>query len=380
MATATVATERADVLNPDPPIGHPPRRLGGKGQVILLDVASVVLGMLFASVIYLAEWGTLSWEDAGAYLLVCAASVPVWVFGFARNRLYSARFITRGVDESRRVVRGVFTGVLGLALASVAFQKQVERGWLLLVFLLTFFLVGAERSVMRRVFERRRISGRMQRRVMIFGDNEEAHELYSMLMDEPRLGYLPVAMIASPLRGQLVATESPEGESARLDDEISRILDDLHAARVDSVLVAASSVDLSVSNVLIRALSDAGIHVELSSTLLDVAPERLTVRPLGGFPIVYLEPVRHGGWRAMAKRSFDIATAATALVITAPVVFVAAVAVKLTSSGPAFSSRCGWAEVARSSPSTSSGPWSSTQSRCSMTSATATRSTARCSR
>jgi exopolysaccharide biosynthesis polyprenyl glycosylphosphotransferase len=44
--------------------------------------------------------------------------------------------------------------------------------------------------------------------------------------------------------------------------------------------------------------------------------------------------VTRGGWRAWAKRTFDVAGAVTGLVLTAPVMLAVAIAVKLDSKGP----------------------------------------------
>jgi len=74
--------------------------------------------------------------------------------------------------------------------------------------------------------------------------------------------------------------------------------------------------------------------VEMTSGLRDVTPERMTVRPLGRHPVVYLEPARRYGWRAVAKRIFDLALSSVALVCTAPVLLIAAMAIKLSSPGP----------------------------------------------
>ncbi|HMC04926.1 MAG TPA: sugar transferase, partial [Actinomycetota bacterium] len=57
---------------------------------------------------------------------------------------------------------------------------------------------------------------------------------------------------------------------------------------------------------------------------------------LGRFPIVYLEPVQRHGWRSVAKRAFDLATASVALVLASPLLLATAIAVKLDSKGPAF--------------------------------------------
>jgi hypothetical protein len=51
---------------------------------------------------------------------------------------------------------------------------------------------------------------------------------------------------------------------------------------------------------------------------------------------LYLEPVRRGGWRAVAKRMFDIVVSATALFFFAPLMALIAIAVKLDSKGSVF--------------------------------------------
>jgi exopolysaccharide biosynthesis polyprenyl glycosylphosphotransferase len=117
-------------------------------------------------------------------------------------------------------------------------------------------------------------------------------------------------------------------------DKLVTVVAGIEQSDASGVVLAASALDLVTSNWLVRSLTDAGVHVELSSTLLDVAPNRLTVRPLGRFPVVYVEPTERDGWRAKAKRSFDLALSVVGLILALPILAVAAVAIKLTSPGP----------------------------------------------
>ena len=61
---------------------------------------------------------------------------------------------------------------------------------------------------------------------------------------------------------------------------------------------------------------------------------RFRAQDLGGRTLIYVEQIQRGGWHAVAKRAFDIVVAAAALVITAPIGLVAAIAVKRSSPGP----------------------------------------------
>jgi len=100
------------------------------------------------------------------------------------------------------------------------------------------------------------------------------------------------------------------------------------------VIVATTAVDAVTTNRLARDLTELGIHVELSSSLSDISAERLSLRPLGRFPVLYVEPVRRTGWRPVAKRAFDLLLAGGLLVVGAPFLALVALAVKVDSRGP----------------------------------------------
>jgi exopolysaccharide biosynthesis polyprenyl glycosylphosphotransferase len=144
-----------------------------------------------------------------------------------------------------------------------------------------------------------------------------------MLSTDPTLGYRVVGFVsdAGDEHGDLLGTEA-------------ETLDVVRRTGAGGVIVAASALSVAVSNRLVRDLMHSGIHVELSSTLRDVAPERLTVRPLGPFPMMYLEPRRPVGWRSAAKRAFDLALTFVGLLLITPIAIGIAIAIKLDSKGP----------------------------------------------
>ena len=296
-------------------------RLGLMG----IDLATIVVVSAVATVAFIQLNGdkvSLAWVD---YATILALSLPGWLIAFHHARLYSARFLTRGVDEGRRLISGVAIGVTFLALASVALRVQIERGWYVLIGIAVFAAVGIERAIMRRVFNRWRRSGRLLRRIVLVGDNFEADELEVLLRD-PSLGYSVVGRVSA---------ECERNEVFALDI-VTRTLQMVNDERATGVVVAASAMNFATSAWLIRELTESGVHVELSSALLDIAPNRITVRSLGRLPVLYVEPVHRDGWRARAKRSFDVVFSATLLVLTAPLVLICGVALKLTSSGPMF--------------------------------------------
>ncbi len=287
-----------------------------KVVIVLLDALAVLLSIHIAR---LLAGGRLDNGQPSSFPMA-AATLPIWAVALARQSLYKSRRITRGIDETVRIVRAVGTAVGGTAILSVVAKVDLSRAWLTLLLVLATALLTAERFALRAWFRNERLQGRMMRRVLIVGTNAEARAVRDNLQSDPTLGYDAVGFV-----------DDRRGDAAFTPDLVLRAV---REARAQGVVIAATSIDVTTSNHLIRTLTEAGVHVELSSTLCDIAHDRLTVRPLGRFPMVYIEPVRRTGWRPLAKRGFDMAAASVLLALSLPIVAAACLAVKFTSPGP----------------------------------------------
>jgi exopolysaccharide biosynthesis polyprenyl glycosylphosphotransferase len=254
-------------------------------------------------------------DDVHSYLWLSVGALLVWPVIFSHAKLYSVRFVTRMTDEVRRIVHSAIIGTVLLTFMAAMFKITVPRLWILLVLAFVSLFVGIERTIARRIFTSIRRRGGLLRHVVIVGGNAEALEIAYMLEDDASLGY--------QVRGFIDV--EPGGETDTADQTLAVVRE----TGCTGVVIAATAIDLGTSNRLIRELTDRGIHVELSSTLRDIASHRLTVRPLGRFPVVYVEPVQRSGWRPYAKRTLDLVLACGALILTAPVLVAAALAIKI---------------------------------------------------
>lgn len=297
-----------------------------KVLIVVLDVATVAVAAVLATAV--AAWlGGWSARTVRHHLVLAGTLLPVWPVLFARQHMYAARFLTRLFDELRRAIRVVVLGVVAMVVAGWLVGSTVSRVWLAVFLPAALLCVGLERFVVRRWFVHRRRSGRSLRRVLIVGTNTEALDLDQALSD-PAVGYRVVGFV----------TDDPD-PPAELDGRPVRsgtanTVSIAHALDAHGVILATTGLELAPSNLLLRELIDAGLHVEITSGLRDITPERMTVRPLGRHPVVYLEPSQRLGWRAIAKRTFDVVVAAAGLVLVSPLLVLAGLAIKLTSRGP----------------------------------------------
>ncbi len=309
MAVVEQGTSTKTTTNPPPGFVSV---LRAKATHVAWDLAVAFGAILAVSSVHTAG------ADGGIAAFVLLAG---WAFWLGRARLYSARFITRRADEIRRIIDAGALAAATAGVAAFAFELSVDRTWLATSAVCSAAALGVEREIFRRRYENLRRSGQRRRRVLMIGDNDETRLLAKMFDEEQELGYDVVDQIDPSRIG------NP-------NDLTTQVLAAARAENASGAVIAASAIETGASNRLIRDLVDAGIHVELSSTLADINPDRLTVRPLGRFPVVYVEPVLRNGWRAVAKRAFDVTAATAAIVMLSPIMAIIALRIKTGSDGP----------------------------------------------
>jgi exopolysaccharide biosynthesis polyprenyl glycosylphosphotransferase len=302
------------------------QRVERKALLVAVDAAVVFAAALAAVLLATGE------PPEGRSLPAMVALAPiVWFFALVQCRLYSAPHVAKKGTEIRRIFEASALGLVVLVVLAYFANNQAARPVPLAIATAAAGALVLERSIARAVFNRGR-DAYLQRRVVLVGNNGEARQLGEVLEAERRLGYEVVGRV--PDRS---AEAGDAGSTAELVEQtVNDTLDVASRYGASTVIIAATSVTVDSSNRLIRRLSDAGLHVEVSSTLFDVAPWRLEVRSVGNVPMLYVAPVSHSGWRAASKRLFDAVAASVGLLVAGPVLLVAAALIKLEDGGPVF--------------------------------------------
>ena len=312
----------------DRPDGRIPLAMQVKAALVGADIVATICGLAIAT--GLAAW--LGWTDPGAgnLLPTALASLPIWPILYAHQGLYQARRISRRPEEGRRIVNSVLAGSLVIAGISVLLQEELSRGWLVAVALCVTVTMLLERELARRVIHEFRARGVMTRRVVIVGRNEEATELAAALADNRELGYEVVGFVADVPIGPVIDLRAGHDLGPYLGRPTD-VLDLVRATNASGVIVATTGVDQESANRLIRDLTREGLFVELTSAMRDISSSRISLRPLGPYPVMCVEPVAGFSWRRAAKRGFDLVVASIGLVLVSPILLTAAIAIRVTS-------------------------------------------------
>jgi exopolysaccharide biosynthesis polyprenyl glycosylphosphotransferase len=298
-----------------------------RNRLIVADAAVVALAIVLAFAVQALMRSEADLGVQRRHLVLAFLSFPVWNFAFAANKLYQARAVERAAEELRRIFNAALVAIGAIVAVAFVFQfKVLSRLWVVLLFGFVVVGMAIERAVARRMFNKLRRAGDICRPVVIVGTDADAIALMHAAQRAPHLGYRVVGFVGPEdigVRGG-VAVLGGITETEQV----------LEATGATGVLISLTSVDSEVVNRLTRDLTDAGYHVALSSGLRDIDVVRFRAQDLGGRTLIYVEQVQRGGWRAVAKRVFDITIAVVALVVTLPITIVAAIAVKRSSPGP----------------------------------------------
>ncbi len=292
---------------------------------IAADVAATAAGLAVACALV-----NIPADDfaVGSTIWLVVTAGLAWMCCLGMNRLYMARAVQRAGEEIKRIgASGLAATGLTLLISSIAGVGAPER-WYALSFVTTAAALVVERLIARSAFNRMRAAGSLRRRVAIIGTDRNAQELYRTVAKQPQLGYEIAGYISANDR------ERHQVGQGRVIGRLSDVVDTLHATGCVGVLVSLNSVNAVEVNRLSRQLTDAGFHVALSTSLRDFDVTRLRPQAIGEQTLVYLEPTIRGGWRSRAKRVFDVMLAIVGLTIGAPIMAVAAIAIRLDSPGP----------------------------------------------
>jgi exopolysaccharide biosynthesis polyprenyl glycosylphosphotransferase len=311
------------VPTPEPePLRPSPRRL--RRLLIASDVAAIGIGYA-ASIAIEQLVEPVSDATLQDEALFAAFVVPIWVLMMASQNLFLARAVSRLGEELRRLmIAGLMAIGFLVAVLFLAQYNELSRLWVVLLFVCVTSSLVASRLFARHLFNKLRREGRIRRPVIIVGTGPDAVSLLQATRRRPDLGY-EVLGFTGDQRG---------GAGTAVLGSIDGTLDVIRRTGAIGAILSVASLDPAVVNRLTRTLTDAGCHVTLSSSLHDIDINRTRAQSIDGRLMIYVEPTNRSWIRLFLKRTFDVVVAGLALLLTLPIVLIAAVAIKLESRGP----------------------------------------------
>jgi hypothetical protein len=233
----------------------------------------------------------------------------VWLGVFHGFRLYTPQHLS-SAEMFRRVISATSVGTFLLFIITLGTPSALSRTSIGLTWALTLVLELGTRRVWDAWLSKMRRSRRLAYKTLIVGTNEEARRLAAVL-ENTSLGYEPVGHIA--LQNSVVGNTAVPvmGNLGELAEVIERF-------GAECVFVASTAVNPSQMSFVQRIGRTMEVELRMSANLPEMLSTRLSVKPVGEVMTISLRPVCLTGTQAVLKRTFDLAVASLALIVTFP--------------------------------------------------------------
>jgi exopolysaccharide biosynthesis polyprenyl glycosylphosphotransferase len=298
---------------------------------VLLDLLAITFSLMVATAIRFGPEAIASAGTPEPYGKWLPLWIPLWWGGLIAAGTYDRLRTENPAEELRRVIHGVTLGALMAVVSSFSTGFHLSRSWLFISVGTALVTVTTGRFVMRRILHGLRRRGLMRRRALVVGADRSGKAVARSVGKAPWEGIDVLGYIA--VNGQV-------GDGLSNDDvvlgTVDRLKDLARGLQISEVLVAPTVAGNGHLSEVVAALDGIPVDLRIATGLEGFLTSRLTFQPLGDSPLVSVErnELRPSG--RIIKRMLDLVLAGGLLVVTAPVMAAAAIAIKLDSKGPVF--------------------------------------------
>jgi exopolysaccharide biosynthesis polyprenyl glycosylphosphotransferase len=288
-----------------------------------LDLSGLLLAIYTALVVKAAisnpdQVGQM-WGQAKEYFPLGGL---VMLLLFARSGLYRERALRPG---SAKVIASLFQVTLVVLIYATIEGENFQSYY---VFYGSLFFAVIYVSTFRWLFER--VSGAVlraagyRRRAVLVGSGPNIQAVSHALRESREIE--PYGFVA----------RSPVALVNGLRDFRSLEQLERHFDSIDEVLIADPDFPQEEAVELVDRCHDQGVRVRVAPSTMEILMDRVEFVPGQALPLFELKPPVFEGVDFAVKRSFDLVGAVLLLIVFAPVMILAAVAIKLSSRGPVF--------------------------------------------
>lgn len=269
--------------------------------------------------------------DAHTYLAIFLAVLPFWIMIFALLGLYNTSIYEKRFQEFGRLLIGSFIGLLVLIFCDFVVQEPLFPARLVPIygFALGFLFLLLFRNIARFIRITLFSFNIGLTHVVLVGRTTMTQELLDTLIDSRRSGYKIIAVVGA----KRLAKPYPVLSYDSFDEFLQSVPGNVHAViqtelypdenRNAEILTYAQEHHVSYRFVPGNS--------ELFVGNLDVELFR------SGVPVIVVRHTALFGWGRVVKRISDLVLGGALLLLSVPLLFVVAVAVKLSDpSGPIF--------------------------------------------
>jgi exopolysaccharide biosynthesis polyprenyl glycosylphosphotransferase len=326
MTLLSVGRERLDTLAPNRVLRAIPP------AVVALDLAIVTVSVILAALgrAHFGMFGRSLNEISSTLSIAGPLMVLGWIVAIGLGGGYSNSALGEGTDEYKRVLNSSLIAAGAIGIGCYLAKFQLSRGFFVLAFVVGIPALLLGRALFRGAIHHARRRGALLHRVVIAGSPGHVDEIASVLRRESWLGYHLIGAL-TPAHYVEEATHSGIPVLGNSDDATAVALE----YGADVIFFAGGALGSATQmQRIVWDLEHEPVQVVVAPSVTDISGERVRIRPVGGLPLIHIDPPRSTDASRWAKRLFDLCGSLALLVIFSPLLLLAAIQIKRFDRGP----------------------------------------------
>ncbi len=295
-------------------------------------IHQIVDAGLFALGFYLAHWIRSHWAFSlnirgwnllgdpirpfSEYLVLYLAILPM-----APLILQAQGFYTRPFLFSRRLTawslaKSCFFTMIGVVLMLFLLKGEGARGVVIFFGLISFVLVYTKEETLRLVGNSKLGQSQGKKRVVLVGLKEETGKLAQEIKRQSS--------------NEIIVVLEMDLNETSLDDFVQV----LHEHSINGVILNAAHIFFGQIEKVIQACELEGVEAWLVADFFKTQVSRTSVDDFYGRPVLVFHSGPEASWEGVVKQLVDFIGAVFLLIVLAPVLAFAALAIRMSSPGP----------------------------------------------
>jgi exopolysaccharide biosynthesis polyprenyl glycosylphosphotransferase len=265
------------------------------------------------------------------YLKVYPLVLIIWsILLFSYHSYHSHRTVPL-TREALTILRVVVVG--NAILATFAYLlplRNLSRAWFVIFAVLSALLLLVEKIMLRVVARYVRSKGLNYRTILIVGTGRRALDVARMIQNHKWWGYKILGFVSD---GHHLANGWARYRVFGTVPDLKKILENPKTEPIDEIVFAVTRKKLDEMKQIFLMCEELGIRTRVAMNFFSNRVARMEVEELEGIPFLTFTTTPSNETHLALKRLLDVAVSLLLLVLSFPVIVVAALAIRLTSPG-----------------------------------------------
>ena len=268
--------------------------------------------------------------DMGTYFSFLYFVVPEYIILYYFFNMYAPKRATRRKYEIGGILKANTVGiVLFIVVLYMIKQQHFSRFMMGAFFVINIVLTTICRTLIRNTLLYFRKKGYNLKYILLIGYSRAAEEYITRINANPPWGYV--------VRG-ILDDRIPSGtmyKGVKVVGRIENIRYILPENKLDEIAITLALKDYDHLESIVDLCEKSGVHTKFIPDYNSLVPSHPYTEDLMGLPVInirYVPLTNTLNW--VAKRAVDIIGSSLGIVISSPIMLIAAIAIKCTSSGP----------------------------------------------